>query len=648
MKANLSTFDVFDTAVTRTVFHPDHLHWLVGAYLGELKYFDGSADAWRAVRIEAERTARLDSSLEEVTLAEIYRQMSVRLGWGRHETERAMDIELSAEIALSRSVHSVLEDYRRASKQSIGAAFISDTYFDKPFVAEILGRSGYAPSPQQVFVSSEFGKTKHSGNLYREVIAATAARPGAISHTGDNFYSDITVARRHRLRAKHFEESRQNGYERAAFDAAGADCIASVIAGSARAARLAAPALEPCAKAVARVGANVAGPLITGFVLHALLEGQRQSVDQIHFLARDGQIMKRIADHLCAMFGCTIETHYTLVSRKALLLPSLLARPDRLSVLAANSAGTTVGRLLKQLEISSETAERLVVGSGLDCDTRIGGDEYGQQKVTELLGSIEANIDCAIEEESNAFRNYLEKNRVLAAKRILVVDVGWKGNLQLRMQRAFGAMSVGEQPKIFGVYFGLTQVPDEIASRVNVFCERPPSGELIETFCAADHVSLSSYQDLTNSGEVETTMAPDERALAWGVKLQQDSMVDFASNLTASFRYAKPDPVRLVRSLKAAGLAAMNEFVQRPEPDDAETYGGMLHAPDADHIDFRQLAPKLSSVELAELFLPRRWRSRAEGRNWIEGSLTRSVPNAVARRAILNAWKIRSGKSRLQ
>ncbi len=84
--------------------------------------------------------------------------------------------------------------------------FISDMYLPKFAIKRALEKNGIACEDNELFVSSEFKVTKHTGNLYKKVLHELKTEPGNLIHTGDNSTSDFLVPQSLGIEAIHFSK----------------------------------------------------------------------------------------------------------------------------------------------------------------------------------------------------------------------------------------------------------------------------------------------------------------------------------------------------------------------------------------------------------------------------------------------------------
>ena len=83
----------------------------------------------------------------------------------------------------------ILEIYTYAKSLQKNIIIISDMYLPQDFLVQVLHDKGITGF-QNLYVSSHYGLTKHSGNLYKKVLQDLDIMPSAMLHIGDNEYSD--------------------------------------------------------------------------------------------------------------------------------------------------------------------------------------------------------------------------------------------------------------------------------------------------------------------------------------------------------------------------------------------------------------------------------------------------------------------------
>ena len=194
------SFDVFDTLITRQVATPTDVFDLMADHAAAL--CDIPAEHFRDRRMMAERKARkkaATSNVQEPTLRAIYSELT-----GIDHTDKQLDalveLEVLTEIGVSvpkANGRALFEAATRAGKRVI---LISDMYLSSADIDRILQSCGYA-GWNALYVSSEVGKTKRSGDLYQHVVQAEEIAPSELRHHGDT----ILQTHAHRMPGTAFE-----------------------------------------------------------------------------------------------------------------------------------------------------------------------------------------------------------------------------------------------------------------------------------------------------------------------------------------------------------------------------------------------------------------------------------------------------------
>ena len=203
-RADVCSFDVFDTALIRPLAAPVDAFWLLAPLVRE---HTGRDHDFRRLRVAAEAEARAAArarDLDEVTLEEIYRGLRGPLAASDAVLAAlaAAECELERELCTARPLGRRLYDLAtRAGKRVV---FVSDTYLPAAVVADLLARGGYA-GYERLFVSSEHRASKRRGSLFRVLVTSVGCPPSRIVHVGDGFRGDVWRPFRAGLSVVHLE-----------------------------------------------------------------------------------------------------------------------------------------------------------------------------------------------------------------------------------------------------------------------------------------------------------------------------------------------------------------------------------------------------------------------------------------------------------
>ena len=619
---SLVSFDVMETLLLRPYLSPDDLHETVGYELEALGWTIAHG-AWRLARIAAEQRARAAHEPREITLAEIYRELSVRLSLSVEDAVLAMQLERETEARTLTPIAEMAAFLARC--RSAGpVAFLSDMYLPQDDIGALLRRHAMMQDGDLLHVSSATGQRKHSGTLFDTVLSDLAHPAGAQLHIGDNPHSDFVVPLARGIKAQLYAGQALSRFEAAA--PIDDRYLRSVVAGSARVTRLARHFDRPDQQTIWQSSASVAGPLLTGFVLWTLLEARRRGLDRLFYFARDGQVLVAIARALAARFCPEVTPCYFLTSRQALFLPALdPTAPDFAQVFARLSTGRRPAAVAASLEMPLTQLQSIAREGGLDLADDQALDAAAVARLAEALknSAAESGLLATTQRRAAAAGAMFRDAGMFAGDKLGFVDIGWYGSLQAFLARALARIAP-KSPEITGLYFGLWRdLPPGIGTAAMFHSdENQFSSELVELFCAADHGTVRHYDLDADGVPVAVLKSPrNDEAVAWGLPIQQEAIERYALTLADALPRQGFDPDPLVEALRRYGAEAYATLWRAPSAAEASVYGAFPHAADAAHSVFREMAPTFPLAQAAE-FLARGQRG---GSYWPQASFRRAL-----------------------
>jgi hypothetical protein len=470
--------------------------------------------------------------------------------------------------------------------------------------------------------------------MWRTVLDDLQASPSDVEHVGNDIRSDGISAKRAGLRAVVLEENNPNRYEEALEQhAAETDGLASCLAGASRLARLDPP--DSNRRTISDVAAGVVAPFVIGNLLWTLEVARRDGIDELFFVARDGQILCDVARELAPKVGYQGRLTYIYGSRQAWALASITDRTDVAIDSLIPSQGdvpATLEMVLRRLDLSPEEIAEPLKTVGLTSESWARNMTPDETDRLRLLVRDDPDIRWLVRDRAKQSRDvvlsYLEQVGAVTDKPIGFVDLGTGATL-------FNALSailatVG-QPAPTGFYFGLrshlpnagfgrplTYVRDE-DERVG-FLRTPGLLTLVELACTADHGSVVGYSD--DAGVLEPTFSKqgNEPVVDWGLPIVRETIRRVANELLLS-----PDLVGLDSiDLRPAVLDVFDLFWNSPTRAEAVAWGAYPFEDGWGDDAYRH--------PIAE---PQRLRGLARGKPhrhfWHEGAQQLSGP--VARRA---------------
>lgn len=489
------------------------------------------------------------------------------------------------------------------------------------FVASLLRQAGI-DAPCRVGASSERCKSKSEGTLDDEVAAERGVAPSSFRHLGSNVIADVRNARGRG--AEFFTGSHPTTRERMLAASGQGEFLASAIAGSARAARLAQP--ESGKEGIVTASASVGGPLFMAYTLWVLLDVLKRGGRAIHFLARDGQILARICERLVRWLKLDVEVRYVYASRQAFLLPALPVESPAIveeALALAYYDVVTLGEALAVLKYSP--ADIASVAGELPFEMSRTSASLSPEERRALVGALLAPsllepLQGRAREAREPALRYLGEAGLLDADEACIVDFGWRGTTQLRMQKLLGS-----RVKLHGYYIGINNpVLGANDSHQAWTSEIPWNVGLLEVMAAADHTSVKGFAFSQDGKPICSPPVRENTVLIeWGALVQQEVALRFVDNLLGAVDPELFSAQEMQAALQAAAIDAHRHFRLSPTPAEAEAYGAIPHHAGVTHEVAKDLAPLVTSGDLLRHLVDKRARRTVS--SWYTGSLARSA-----------------------
>ena len=490
--AEVVSFDIFDTALVRTVGHPTTVFEIL-----EQRHAQRFGRSWipagysfADLRYWAEREARRRSTARggsiEIGIADIYAVIGARLDLDADRTLELQQAELDLEREVLLANPQILRWALRAQERGKRVVFVSDMYLPSSFLVEVLARQGY-PAPH-VFVSSEYGAGKGEGRLFPVVSAELGIDPAHIFHIGDNVCADRDNALAAGWQALHYtmgDEVQPYALQLADTTPLSLSNFAvSVGLGTARVHRLYTEASsEPASTKLAKhLGYEVLGPTVLGFTGWIAAQARRQDLQRVVFLARDGYLQSKVYQMIRERGYPVAEARYVVASRRLLYTTSLhtpedVAKAARRTGMAVN---TTLAEFLDIFGLPASNAALTAAGlSNPDLPMLRQGRSYGELH-DRLTAYIEQSapkvLEWAAARTAHLVGYYRSATEIENVRRAAVVDLGWSGTLIQPLQTIF--QRINPEISLQAYFFGLNDyadrvMPESVPSSSYLFDRKP-------------------------------------------------------------------------------------------------------------------------------------------------------------------------------
>lgn len=459
--------------------------------------------AWKAA-IQASGTGRPDPEPTHHALLAETLQLA---GLGTTSTGdlfRVLEgLELEAIASLTRPDPAAVELLHRARDAGLRTVITSDMYLSAQALAQLLQRHGLEGFTR-IYVSSAEGRTKFSGRLFDRLLQQEGVPASRVLHVGDHPWSDGIAPASRGIRSRWI----------------GPPSIPRSIRTGVLSRSLG-PRSEDPAK---HLGRRVLGPALTAAL--PLLRNRLEALapDLVLYVARDGELLSRLMDAAGLQPSCPVA--YALLSRRSTLAPSLEALESNTAIelltLRRSNRGllTLFGGLgMDQASFASDAS-----AAGFASLVEPIADPARDPRLARLLKStaFQQRFSAEAARQRRLLRGYLAGLGYFDARRVVLIDVGWRGSIQDALSRAFEEDL--DAPELHGVYLGLWDdalvgSPRSQVRRQGVLSDRsrglnlleaalPELGLALEPIFRARHGTVLGYEQV--DGKVQAVLENPE------------------------------------------------------------------------------------------------------------------------------------------
>ena len=325
MSVKLYSFDVFDTLITRTTASPRGIFSLMQQKLLKENSFENLPTRLRNnffyLRIQGEAVARntfIINDVKDITLYQIYQCIKETNDLSEIQAKQLMELEIQTEYENSIPIRENIENVKYLMEQGKKVILISNMYLPKRAIHQMLIKADSIFERITIYVSGELGKTKGTRTLYHYVKHKENIDFTEWEHFGDNRNLDVEIPLKLKMQAKWYESPGYLPWEQEFLNQKEDNVALQLLLGTSLYVRK-----EHMEDYSYQVGAGYAGPLLYPYVEWILQESIRKGICRLFFIARDGYILKKIADIIISCQKLDIKTFYLYGSRKAWRLPSI-------------------------------------------------------------------------------------------------------------------------------------------------------------------------------------------------------------------------------------------------------------------------------------------------------------------------------------
>ena len=597
------SFDVFDTLITRRTGSPQGIFALMKDRLRREKHTSGLddyvIDNFYELRIHSEELARksaVSQQIEEVTLQDIYAAMSLCGCLDLKHREYLLQLEQELEIANTVGLCENIQKVKELLGQGEKLVLISDMYLPKETICQMLSQANEILGHLPLYVSSEYGLRKTTGNLYRLVQEKEQISFKDWTHIGDNLYQDIEVPYGLGIRVELTEKARLSDFEKELLETYGDDSRLQLMIGAAKMGGEQADAY--------RMGYRYAGPLLYSYSEWIVDQAVKKGIRRLYFIARDGYLVKQIVDIMLDKRKTDITTGYIYGSRKAWRMASLSEEHYNLYQMFLWSHYykiTTLSELAVTMHFPLEELYGYLPGT------------YAKDRENDKISGQELEYIIRKLSADKTFRQYhlqkLKEEKVLAQK-YLAQEIDISDDNFAFVDVAGGGLTQGclrellkdrYQKPIHTFFFKIDRVNLVEGSVTDTFMPGFLKNDLIiEMICRAPHGQTGAYAE--QNGKIVPVLEGVENKLLieHGFYEYERGVEDFTEIMCDTSRNAGID----IGSMKNI-LLYLKHIGENPSKDVLEYFASMPNNETGRDTEVVEFAPRLTRVDMETIFLGR-------------------------------------------
>lgn len=494
----LHSFDIFDTLITRTTASPRGIFAIMQERLKREAIAGLSSlvtDNFYQVRVQGEEVARsmlINATCQDVTLEEIYEVIQENYQLSNEVIRQLIQLELDTEFENILPIMENIEKLKQFYKNGETVILISDMYLSQNQIRKLLVKVDSVFQEIKMYVSAEYKRTKASGQLYRLVQRQEHISWDDWEHIGDNAYSDVTVPIRLGIKACRFSGNLDCSWQKFLLQEHRENAAQQLVAGAARRAL----GQKPPAYSYI-VGAGYSAPILYPYVTWVIEESISKGIQTLYFIARDGYVLKEIADMVIAARGLSIETRYLYGSRKAWRLPSVTAADFDMQYFLKWNYPRLISSFQKIADILGMTIEELAAFLPFPIDENMQLGDAVKDEVFRILAEQQEAIANFITEKQKDNRLHVqaylqqELDEVCSKKAAFVELIGSGYS-----QRCLAKLVEEYFPVPLVTFFYKLDDINNTKNNINYayFPNRLSFSNIIEVLCPANHGQTMGYQ----------------------------------------------------------------------------------------------------------------------------------------------------------
>ena len=471
-ETRLVIFDIFDTLLLRPLLNPESIKRLIAGKLDE-----NSGQIYLKYRARAESEARQQAQ-RDVGMAEIFRRFAELSGLTESVVEKIRAEEESMELmAVSRRPETA-ELLAFAVAQGKRVVLASDMYLPRAALEQMLEKHDIR-GWRRLYLSSEVGLRKDSGGLYRYILEEESVIPEQVLMVGDNEQSDVQVPWDLGIKTRHVMRPVELARALPRLGPFVDDVLQQGTLNDEVTLGLIVRAnFHPVTykdfdhnaftqSTPWSIGYSVLGPLMLSFSQWLHDRCMTDGIKHLYFLAREGQFLKQVFDRYAASLPAGITSHYLVVSRRCVSVPSIRNFKDILHIASRRYFPGNAKVFLYErfgIKVTDKELGRIWPQGKKQAFRVEVNDDGNTDDVKPLLMALEKKIHKQAANELKGLERYLETMGIKNMEAAGVVDIGYSGTIQDYLNQLC-------KGSLHGYYMATSHRSVEVAERHDVLVE---------------------------------------------------------------------------------------------------------------------------------------------------------------------------------
>lgn len=540
----LYSFDIFDTLITRKVATPKGIFVLMKDIINQSPQFADLPNDVKTnffnYRTNSEFYLRQINNQwndgKDISLDMIYNHIQHTYFLTNEQTQAIKELEIQLELDNIIPIKENIEKLKVLLEKGKRVVLISDMYLPEYIIKEMLLKCDPVLCQVKLYLSSTLGFMKTKQALFHYVKEQENVEFREWTHMGDNKFADFFCARKLGIKAVLYPYVKFKEYEKSLLVANSQNSFVQISLGCAKNIRLNKfPNDEK-----AQLGASLAGPILFPYIYWLLDQAQKRGIERLYFIARDGYILKLIADLIIKENNLPIKTKYIYGSRKAWRISALNLDDDELyrqfiqfTMYEPKKIPQAFG--LTKEEFLSILPKKLRNYSTSKPDKRLAEYLYNNKDVLKFaIEKNKAQKECVI--------NYLKNTIDCTDDKFAFVDLDGSGLTQNCLARL---MNNFYDKKIKSFYYAVTPACCRSLNLEKYYyytLKRGNMGNMLELLTRAPHGQTLKYANQDKNFEPILEQIDVENFKAWGFDNYINGMLEYCNLLNQNkYKYIQLD-----------------------------------------------------------------------------------------------------------